>query len=250
MIKINRIFILSLLFFSTSGFAKEVLLFTTSGKPVSEYEETVHSLKKSDIIIFSNGEQMKIKNVLGEGGMARVFETSSGEAIRILKSPLYSDDYVESIRVLSAHGVPTPGIIRKYKAEFTLMEKLNIQFTMADLLVSGQGLSMTKSRTLFAALQVFAGRSARYLYVGDFRPDQVAFDGTRWILLDATDNHMMMDIKQDINDKTLRGHNIFMQFDQNYIDLVFGKGKMQMLEATIVSRRLLLTKNKCAFVHL
>ncbi len=247
---IIRILILSLVSLSGSVQAKEVRLFNPSGKPVEEYPEKIQSIKKNDIVTFSDGTFFKIKNVLGEGGMTRVFETESGVALRILRSAHYSDDYVESIRVLAAHGVPTPALVEKFRSEYTLMQKINVSFTMADLLVNGQELSAIERKNLFAALLVFAEISARYLYVGDFRPDQLAFDGKRWVLLDAINNHLMIDIKEDLKDKTLRGQNIFMQFDQNYIDQIFGQGKLQILESTIVSRRILLTKNKCAFVHL
>lgn len=250
MVNIVRNIILSLLFVSGSVFAKEVRLFETSGKPVSEYQDSIVSLKENDVVIFSDGKKIKIKSVLGEGGMTRVFETSNGEAIRILKNTGFSDDYVESIRVLLARGVPAPLIIEKYKAEYTLMQKIDVQFTMADLLVDGQGLSPLQQKTLFAALQTFAERSARYLYVGDFRPDQIAFDGSRWILLDATNIHIVADNKKELADKGFGDQNIFRQFDENFIDQIFGKGKRQLLESTIAARRMLLTKNKCAFVHL
>lgn len=247
---LGKILFLVIFAFAPVLWAKDVLLFSSNGKPVDHYLEKLEALKKDDVVIFSDGKRIKLVQLLGEGGVTRVFETESGLALRLTKKQHYADDYVASLRELEAHGIKTPHVISKYKAEYTLMEKIRVQFTMADLLVNGQGLDPVEKREFFSALVKFAESTARYLYIGDFRPDQIAFDGKNWILLDATNDHLLIDLEHDMKEKELRFQNVFRQFDDNYIDQIFGKGKEQILENAIASRRILLTKKQCAFVHL
>jgi hypothetical protein len=83
--------------------------------------------------------------------------------------------------------------------EFVLVEKINIVFTLKDLLMEKIQIDKNNEIEMMRSLAEFS-RSIRYFRViGDFHVGQVAYSGTEWLILDSSPGHITIDSRVNVN---------------------------------------------------
>ncbi|MBS1982813.1 MAG: hypothetical protein JST16_01465, partial [Bdellovibrionales bacterium] len=162
-----------------------------------------------DKLDFGDGHVFEVRGYLDRrrSGSNRILDIGNGRALRIPtssgegmgffggKDHRYDESissYLELYAELSANHVP---IIKVYPEEsvsprFVVMKKEDFPFTLASF-AKGQGLQGEKLKLspkerarLEDQLVEFARHTWMYTRIGDFRPDQIAYNGKEWVLFD------------------------------------------------------------------
>lgn len=188
--------------------AKEYVLFAVGSngfsQPVSNYDSIVSSLRRGDVVRFTDGKSFKLGRDLhgGRGSMSRIFSVQDpkGAALRFPQSsnPLVLDMINRSIdgySALSEAGVPTVSVHDSKRRQYVLVDQIQSKFiTAEEFFREPNRVSRTMKSKMVNQLIEFAKTTAYFRHIGDFGLSQIVYDaqGERWLLLDWTAGHVSM----------------------------------------------------------
>lgn len=173
---------------------KTYSLFDSAGRMNSEYDKIVQNLEQNDILKFSNGKSFQLKKVLGSGNTTLILETIDGFALRIplsagpskyskLPCYMYINGFIEGYESIKNY-VRTVKIYDNNPNQYVLVEKVDLNFTLQDLLDGKIHLNSQEKAYVTQQLLNWTKETMRFMYIGDFRFEQLGFNGNEWILLD------------------------------------------------------------------
>ncbi len=173
----------------------------------ADYDRAVGRLRPGHTLRFSDGVELRIGKLLGEGGTTKVFATDDpGVVLRLPRSggsnngrsnEAWHVAYASSHARLETAGVPVVRLLGGVPGEYALVERVGRgapfrldQFLdqQCDRHVFSRGRAMPAAERgeMIAALHEFARKTAGFSHIADFAPRQVAWDpvARRWLLLD------------------------------------------------------------------
>ncbi|MBC7421494.1 MAG: hypothetical protein H7328_12275 [Bdellovibrio sp.] len=179
------------------------------------YGKVLLKTKPGDILDFGGGDRFQVKTVLGQGQTTLVVETTDGLVLRIpkidpnegkIKKPKrdevlfgFINDFVKIQQELDAVGVPVVklDLQRSRVPKFLVVEKINLQFDLREFTKNYSSpeklhLSAQQYNDISKGLIKFAQATWAYEYFGDFRADQLGWDGKRWVLFDFAFSNIKM----------------------------------------------------------
>jgi hypothetical protein len=182
-----------LLTLASSALAREprVLELFKDGAPVAAYDDLVADLVRGDTLVFSDGRRFQVRKVFpSPGAMTRVLDVGGGKVIRIPKISYmlhFQQLFLEQMKELEAHGVPAVRVFAEesLSPEYLVVEKVDIRFTAEDLLNRSKPIPRAERAKAKRALTAFARSTASLSEIGDFKPDALVWDGSRWRVLDT-----------------------------------------------------------------
>lgn len=164
------------------------------GEQVENYNRIIHSLKKNDILTFSNGKSFQIKRILGHGNTTLILETVQGQALRI---PLrkgtfrrysytrYIDAFYEGYERIK-DSVRVTKVYDYLPGEYLLVEKVDSQFSLLDFLEGHTSVSSDHKKRIIVLLFKWAQTTKDFVTIGDFGEEQLVFNGKEWVLVDIS----------------------------------------------------------------
>jgi hypothetical protein len=188
-------------------------------------------LKPGDMLEFSNGAVYPVLGILGKGFTTLVIDIGHEKVLRIpkhkrmpyIKPPAnqffhsssidvvgdtYDMDYtqfttatLEGYQTLRQAGVPTVALFvdESLAGEYVVAQKINIAFFLDAILGKYRKVDPATYKAAEEALIRFAHRSAHFQAIGDFKANQLAFDGTDWVLVDWTTRSVAAQFQNDPN---------------------------------------------------
>ncbi|MFL5812274.1 MAG: hypothetical protein ACJ763_01750 [Bdellovibrionia bacterium] len=196
---------LSLLSGASTAVANEYELFSigTDGlaHPVADYDAIVSSLKKGDVVRFTDGKSYRLTANLhdGQGSVSRIFSVKApaGAALRLPRksNPLFVEMINRSIdgsKALAEAGVPVVSIQGSKRGEYLLVDQIKPGLIKADAFFrEPDQVSRSVRKKMVSRLIEFASTTAYFKHIGDFGLSQMAYDAfsDRWVLLDWTAGH-------------------------------------------------------------
>lgn len=194
--------------------AEHVWLFEMRNRqyvPVANYDALVARLQPGDVLHFPDGSQFTITAPLNgnrfdgqaAGTNTLVLEVREGadgpvRALRVSRradARHLLDEFVDGIRSLNGFNVPTVTIHRAVAEQYALVERLDVHFTLEDLVMGRlrpRGLDAATERLLYRELVEFARRVFMFADIGDFNLGQLAWVGDRWVLMDCARHHSLL----------------------------------------------------------
>jgi hypothetical protein len=201
---------LSLLSGASTAVAKEYTLFSTGTDglvhPVAGYDAIVSSLKKGDVVKFTDGKSYRLTEDLhdGQGSMSRVFSVKApaGAALRLPRQshPLFLEMINRSVdgsRALAEAGVSAVAIQEAKRGEYLLVDQVKPGFIKADSFFrEPDQVSRSVRNKMVNRLLEFASATAYFKHIGDFGLSQLAYDAIndRWVLLDWSAGHETIEL--------------------------------------------------------
>lgn len=191
--------------------AEQFVLFDKHGSQIEAYDKIVQSLRKGDRIVFSDGVEYLILNILGNGNTTKILEVENGKALRIplkkgrfinqigqegLLYREYIDEFEKGWRSTNSKGVRIVHLYpNEYKAgERVVVEAINVGFTLEDFLWNRNTLNLDSEAIEAVNKQVIEWFSStfRFTYLGDFNESQVLYDlkTQKFILGDITGHNI------------------------------------------------------------
>lgn len=184
----------------------QISLYKSDGTLTEDYNLKVQALKTGDTIQFDEHTLFKINAVLGQGASTRIFDIGGGKALRIpinrsnprdhRAAVVLLNDIIYSNKSLRIAGIPVIKVDASASQidRFAVVEAVKVKATLEDLVVYHNGnpenawgkLNLSPEEQTHAenSFFEFATKLWPVKWIGDFRPDQVAYDGEQWILLD------------------------------------------------------------------
>lgn len=186
-----------------TALAAEVRLYSSRGVQAADYADQLSELKAGDNLMFSNRREYTFESFLGHGSTTQLVLADRGT--RVLRLPLkpgfydgvegpmpYTDFlrlYLTGWQRLRNSGIAVVNVNARESdpTEYLVVERLDLRFTLEEFL-SGKQDAHPEAARAREALVDFGASTWRLAAIGDFRPDQVGWDGTRWVLFDFTDH--------------------------------------------------------------
>ena len=196
--------------------AKHLVLFQKDGAFHEDYSNL--QIEVNDTVEFSDGEIFTVLEILGSGNTTRVLKVSDNMALRI---PLGGfDEYQDAgtgpvkIDTKEAHrgalnsymrgydrvldvGFSVPKVFQHNNGEYIEVEFIDAKFNIADYLSGEIDLSPEVSDVVDRMLIEISIKTYDSKAGGDFRPEQMVFDGKRIVLLDWSDSFEVGDEVKD-----------------------------------------------------
>jgi hypothetical protein len=169
-----------------------------------EYEDDVNRIRKGDTISFGD-KKFSIIEELGRGGVTRVFAISGSRAIRVprvIHWRNYICETIEGFKIMQHSQLQVAKVFLDQSSkdcEFAIVERLPIQFTMAEWLSyradknffikmndnAGRIAEAEKKHDLVDALKVFIASTYQFSSLSsDFYFRQIGWAGDHWVLFD------------------------------------------------------------------
>ncbi len=181
------------------------------GNPVKNYQDLLENLKTGDRIDLGEGHIFTFYNYLSDersGDMTTIIDVGNGWALRLSRHFSHTFvmtpelmkkemmDWCELIDELRENGVPVVDVNKKESKPpfFILVKKENFIFRLSDLFVNGRlnlkspTLAKIDPQVVRQALEkliVFAGKTWMYRSIGDYRYEQLGYNGVDWLLFDV-----------------------------------------------------------------
>ncbi|OFZ81349.1 MAG: hypothetical protein A2583_14475 [Bdellovibrionales bacterium RIFOXYD1_FULL_53_11] len=164
------------------------------------------------ILKFPDGASYEVKRLIDSGGTTFILKTMVDGGPAALRIPLGAHkvpyinitlDGYERMSETAKQGAVRllPG--RSMRGQYIAVEYVDVKLNLADYLkqfrqkskqeiaqyLSSRGIGASMEE-LESALGRMLSRFNEFKYVGDFRAEQVGYDGVRWVLLDWSENHI------------------------------------------------------------
>ena len=168
------------------------------------YHRSIKMIGPGDRVGFSNGLWFTVEKVLhkekplASHGWTAVFAISNDRAIK-LPMHLMADEqlrfFLEGYKALKQAGVPTVHIylrdsyIDQFFAEYVMVERVAVVQLLSEWFneIDESGFVDQHKKS---ELENFLYSTYKFEAIGDFRPDQLAWTGKKWILLDWDNGHI------------------------------------------------------------
>ena len=193
----TRFLSLMLLAVTLPAWAGHYKLFNHRGKPIPSYDETVQRLRVGDSVEFSNGTTRHVMAKPNQGGTTIVFANEEGRASRIPRRILDRMFIDMTVAGYSPLRATVAQMIELYTSSYIEGEHVEVELLPADSIAlsdwapqyeayraAPHGAAAPHLDDMYAALIEFAASFAAFSYVGDYKPAQVHWDGSRWVLVD------------------------------------------------------------------
>jgi hypothetical protein len=207
---------------ATPSLAEVVIsLFDANGNQSATYDQDIERVTKGDVLRFEDRD-FKIVGTLGQGGNTKIFELENGRALRVpLRSGLFFgvpyvafiDQYYAGAVKLAAEGVPVPQVYATRSGQYIEVEKLNVKFSIGQLLRKEKKLTKTEYVKVINELVEFAGKTAKFLTIADFYSANVLYTDRGWIDADFHEKVEYADTVLDYSPSIERYPTVFDTFD-------------------------------------
>jgi hypothetical protein len=182
--------------FAQPAFAARVVLFDRAGIQVADYGPLAAKIEAGDTLVFSDGKEFEIAGILGHGNVTMVLGLADGRVLRVPIGrgfhrsrgyPEYISSFLLAYPELAEAGVP---VVKVYEhesreGEYALVEKLEIAFTLEDLIKPQSTIMGEQRDRAVEGLIEFARKTWAFSEIGDFRAEQIAWVKDRgWVLFD------------------------------------------------------------------
>lgn len=251
--KISIFFLLQLLLFTLpQGFAKKnIKLYKTDGSQMEHYNTRLNSLKAGDVLSFSDGKSFEFISHLGQGYTTKVIEVKHKNTVMALRLPVsnwmyrsaQSNEFIpypDFINAFIDHHVKinmtdiAPKIYHSLRGQYIAVEKINIEIGLDDVLLNADTLQKEQPEKLLqleTKFIEFAKKLAPLQYIGDFKPEQMVYNGEKWILLDVLNievlpnNPTLAQYKKNpfhelLNETLFASHNDFTQVKPEVLEYI------------------------------
>lgn len=191
---------LILLLLSSLAHAKEIVLIQDNGRAVQRYDTLVEQVKKGDTIAYPDGSVFTVLEKLQGGGTNKIYRArllSTGE-VGILRVPVerealdFATETLLGYPLLEEQQVPIPKLMQGVKRQYVFQEEIPVQLTARDLFDGNLKTAKLSEKELFSRLLLFMKQTARFRRLADLTPQNVAFDGERWLALDWQGDHALI----------------------------------------------------------
>jgi hypothetical protein len=154
----------------------------------------VESLGAGDIVALPDGARYLIREVLGQGNSARVFELESGHALRIAlvsqhdaSNPLEHmhsmESFLQGVERLVQAGVPTVDVVASGPG-YAVTSREQILFSYGQFLRDNP---MVGDNPIWQEFAEFAIKLGPFMQIGDQHADNIVYTSRGWLVIDTND---------------------------------------------------------------
>lgn len=159
-----------------------------------DFSASVEKGKLPTIIEYPNGAKFKIVHSLGGGNINRIFEvidlrTNKRMALRVPQSAvepivqisnMWGDTHSEFTRT----QVVVPQMYEHVPSQYTTTEVIDYKFSLNDLIIKPNELDFGESTKAVKEFKNFLLSRGELISIDDGHPENIVFDGNKWIVLD------------------------------------------------------------------
>lgn len=176
--------------------AERHVLWNRAGVRAENYVSQLEEIKPGDTVVFGD-QEFKIEKILSwgrnlsRGSQDFIADIGGGRAIRFplgtRKTSVSVQRFLEGYELLKDSTIPLVkvDVESSRPPQFAIMERLDVRFTLHELLAGQVKVSEETKAKLFKSLVQFATSTADFKSIGDFTFAQIVWvAGRGWVLID------------------------------------------------------------------